>query len=101
MTEQAQLSFTIAGETQDVVSQQKDRSAQIATALNEMAYSIQEVVKLSGSSASSANEAKVSAEGALSLIEQMVAAIERPSSTIENAMQDIKTLRKAAKILGR
>ena len=100
LTEQAQLSSTIAGETQDVVSQQKDRSAQIATALNEMAYSIQEVVKLSGSSASSANEAKVSAEGGLSLIEQMVAAIERLSSTIENAMQDIKTLAQSSQDIG-
>ncbi|MBE0370922.1 methyl-accepting chemotaxis protein [Pseudoalteromonas aurantia] len=100
LTEQAQLSAMIAGETQDVVSQQKDRSAQIATALNEMAYSIQEVVKLSSSSASSANDAKVSAEGGLSLIEQMVSAIERLSSTIENAMQDIKTLAQSSQNIG-
>jgi methyl-accepting chemotaxis protein len=100
LTERANYSADMASQTQDIVLNQKDRTSQIATAINEMAYSIQEVVTLSSRSAESANDAKSTAENGLTLIEQMVSAIERLSGIIENAMQDIRSLEQSSQNIG-
>lgn len=100
ISEAAITSSQIAQNTNNVVNEQRERTSQIATAINEMAYSIQEVVKLSTNSASSANEAKKAAETGLTVIDSTVGAINRLAETIENAMKDINKLEQSSHDIG-
>ena len=90
----------IARNTNEAVSEQRERTAQIATAINEMAYSIQEVVKLSSHSAESAHEAKVTADNGLQLIDKTVSANNNLAETIEKAMTDINDLAQSSDAIG-
>ena len=90
----------VARSTNEAVNIQRERTAQIATAINQMAYSIQEVVKLSTNSAESANEAKTTADNGLQLIDKTVSANNHLAETIERAMSDMNDLAQSSDSIG-
>ncbi|MBE0364207.1 hypothetical protein PULV_a1795 [Pseudoalteromonas ulvae UL12] len=65
-----------------------------------MAYSIQEVVKLSTNSAESANEAKTTADNGLQLIDKTVSVNNHLAETIERAMSDMNDLAQSSDSIG-
>ncbi|TDO96966.1 HAMP domain-containing methyl-accepting chemotaxis protein [Marinomonas balearica] len=97
---QSTYTADIANNTRGDAVIQKDTSAQIATALNEMTYSINEVVKLSENSAESTRDANQSTVEGLEYVARMVVAIERLSDIVKGTKEDIQVLEKSSETIG-
>lgn len=90
----------VAKQTNQAVLQQKERTAQVATAINEMSYSIQEMVNLSSQSSKSAQEAQNQAQQGKITMDATVASIGSLAAQVESSVNMIKSLEQNSHDIG-
>jgi methyl-accepting chemotaxis protein len=96
----ANNSAEVAKQTNQAVLQQKERTAQVATAINEMSYSIQEMVNLSSQSSKSAQEAQNQAQQGKITMDATVASIGSLAAQVESSVNMIKSLEQNSHDIG-
>jgi methyl-accepting chemotaxis protein len=96
----ANNSAEVAKQTNQAVLQQKERTAQVATAINEMSYSIQEMVNLSSQSSKSAQEAQNQAQQGKITMNATVASIGSLAAQVESSVNMIKSLEQNSHDIG-
>jgi methyl-accepting chemotaxis protein len=82
------------------ITSQKELTTQVATAVNEMSYSIQEVVKHASDSAAAAQKAKEQAESGKISVDQTISSIRSLSDKVEESVEVIKTLEQSSLEIG-
>ncbi len=100
IAESANDSAEVAKQTSQAVLEQKERTAQVATAINEMSYSIQEVVNLSTESSKNAQEAQTQAEQGKLTVDATVASIGSLATQVEKSVDMIKSLEQNSQDIG-
>ena len=100
ITHAANDSANVAKENSKLVIAQKERTSQVATAIEEMSYSIQEMVNLSKQSAQSAQEAQSQAQKGKLIVETTVASINSLASRVEISVEMIKALEQNSHDIG-
>jgi len=90
----ANQASVISDQTSEAAKAQKELTAQVATAINEMSYSIQEVVKHASDSSVAALDAKEKAEHGKSIVDGTISSIEKLASSVEGSVDVIRSLEK-------
>ncbi|GAA0814810.1 methyl-accepting chemotaxis protein [Colwellia asteriadis] len=90
----------VSDQTSDAAMAQKELTTQVAAAINEMSYSIQEVVKHAADSSMAAFEAKGKAEKGKEVVDGTIASIENLASSVEESVEVIKSLEKNSLEIG-
>lgn len=88
----ASQASVISEQASTAAAEQKDRTTQVATAINEMSYSIQEVVKHATDSANAAQDAKQKAQNGKEIVDDTIAAIQNLAQRVEKSVDVIKSL---------
>jgi len=90
----AQQAKSISQETSEAASQQKERTTQVATAIQEMSYSIQTVVQHAAESASATQEAQKKAEDGKVIVDDTIQSIQHLAQRVEQSVDVIQSLEK-------
>jgi methyl-accepting chemotaxis protein len=88
----AEKTADIARQTNSAVNEQKERTSQVAIAINQMSHSIQEMVKLSADSSSSATSAQQEIERGKTTVDSTLTSIETLAKKVDNSKDVIKSL---------
>jgi len=94
LSQSAQGLVSVARESNDAVSQQLSEIDMVATAMNEMTSTVQEVAKNAGEAAQNASEADEEAGHGRQVVNQTVTTINELASSVENASNVINQLEK-------
>jgi methyl-accepting chemotaxis protein len=90
----------VSDQTSEAAKAQKELTTQVATAINQMSYSIQEVVKHASESSVAAIDAKEKAEQGKSIVDGTISSIERLANSVEDSVGVIKSLEKNSLEIG-
>jgi len=90
----AQQAKSVSQETNEAADQQKERTTQVATAIQEMSYSIQTVVQHATESASATQEAKKKAEDGKVIVDDTIQSIQNLAQRVEQSVDVIQSLEK-------
>jgi len=90
----------ISQQTMSAVTEQGELTAQLASAINEMAYSIQEVVKHAQHSTDSANDATTQAMDGKKIVDETRTAIDTLAQKVDESVEVIRTLEEASNNIG-
>lgn len=88
----ASQASVISEQASTAAAEQKDRTTQVATAINEMSYSIQEVVKHATDSSSAAQNAKEQVQGGKEIVDGTIGSISDLVQRVEKSVDVIKSL---------
>jgi methyl-accepting chemotaxis protein len=98
-TSAAQASV-VSDQTSSAAMAQKELTTQVAAAINQMSYSIQEVVKHASESSVAAIDAKEKAEHGKSIVDGTISSIEKLANSVEDSVDVIKSLEKSSLEIG-
>jgi len=90
----AQQAKITSQETSEAASVQKERTTKVATAIQEMSYSIQSVVKHAAESASATQEAQKKAEDGKIIVDKTIHSIKHLAERVEQSVDVIQSLEK-------
>ncbi|PKF60337.1 hypothetical protein CW745_15440 [Psychromonas sp. psych-6C06] len=90
----AQQAKSVSQETSEAAGLQKERTTQVATAIQEMSYSIQTVVKHASESAEATQDAKRKAEDGKMVVDDTIQSIQHLAERVEQSVDVIQSLEK-------
>jgi methyl-accepting chemotaxis protein len=90
----------ISEQTNTAAFSQKELTTTVATAINEMSYSIQDVVKHAVDSSSAAQNAKQQAENGKNIVDETIHSIQNLAKRVEQSVDTIKSLEKNSIAIG-
>jgi methyl-accepting chemotaxis protein len=96
----ASQASVVSDQTSEAAMAQKELTTQVAAAINEMSYSIQEVVKHAADSSVAALDAKEKAEHGKSIVDGTISSIEKLANSVEDSVDVIKSLEKNSLEIG-
>jgi methyl-accepting chemotaxis protein len=88
----ANQALVVSDQTSEAAIAQKELTTQVAAAINQMSYSIQEVVKHASESSVAALDAKEKAENGKSIVDGTISSIEKLANSVEESVVVIKSL---------
>jgi len=94
IADNAQQAKSVSQETSEAASQQKERTTQVATAIQQMSYSIQTVVQHADESASATQEAHKKAEDGKQIVDDTIQSIQHLAERVEQSVDVIQSLEK-------
>ncbi|PKG40388.1 methyl-accepting chemotaxis protein [Psychromonas sp. Urea-02u-13] len=90
----AQQAQSISQQTSEAAGEQKERTTQVATAIQQMSYSIQSVVKHASESAAATQDAKKKAEDGKVMVDNTIMSIQHLAERVEQSVDVIQSLEK-------
>jgi methyl-accepting chemotaxis protein len=90
----AQQAQSISKQTSEAAGEQKERTTQVATAVQQMSYSIQSVVKHASESAAATQDAKKKAEDGKVMVDNTIMSIQHLAERVEQSVDVIQSLEK-------
>ncbi|MCG6202213.1 methyl-accepting chemotaxis protein [Psychromonas antarctica] len=96
----ANQASAVSQQTSKAAIEQKELTTQVATAINEMSYSIQEVVKLASKSSEATQDAKNKAQNGKDIVDETIASIQNLAQRVEQSVATIKSLEKKSIDIG-
>jgi methyl-accepting chemotaxis protein len=96
----ANQASAVSEQTSKAAVEQKELTTQVATAINEMSYSIQEVVKHASESANATHDAKNKAQNGKEIVDETISSIQNLAQRVEKSVDAIKSLEKKSIDIG-